>query len=346
MATSIASVMWHQPGVALLPSDTEGQVAQPQPRVPALLGVGRRPAPVLDQEQREPLPRATQVGRLRIQAYEHRILRDTVVERVDEATEERTAADAFVQAGRSAALVTAPDDRLRLVACSLTVGHGTVRVVADRPSVLSPELSAYIAAHAAPPDDVLRDLQQRTAEFGRAARMQVSSEEGALLTLLTKLVGARQAVELGTFTGYSSICIARGLADGGRLVCCDVSEEYTAFAKDAWEQAGLTDRIELRIGPALDSVRALPTEPHLDLSFIDADKASYAAYYDELLPRTRAGGVILVDNTLWSGRVLDQDVDDADTVAMRAFNDKVAADDRVDAVILPVSDGLTLIRKR
>ena len=218
--------------------------------------------------------------------------------------------------------------------------------MADRPSILSAELSEYIAAHAAPPDDVLRGLQQRTAEFGRAARMQVAPEEGALLTLLTKLVGARQAIELGTFTGYSSTCIARGMPADGRLVCCDVSEEYTALAKDAWERAGLTDRIELRIGPAIDTVRALPATTHLDLSFIDADKASYAAYYDELLPRTRAGGVILVDNTLWSGRVLDHDVDDSDTVAMRAFNDKVAADDRVDAVILPVSDGLTLIRKR
>ena len=176
--------------------------------------------------------------------------------------------------------------------------------------------------------------------------MQVSSEEGALLTLLTRLVGARQAIELGTFTGYSSTCIARGLAEGGRLLCCDVSEEYTALAKDTWERAGLTDRIELRIGPALDTVRALPATPHLDLSFIDADKASYGAYYDELVPRTRAGGVILVDNTLWSGRVVDQDVDDADTVAIRAFNDRVAADDRVEGVILPVSDGLTLIRKR
>ena len=176
--------------------------------------------------------------------------------------------------------------------------------------------------------------------------MQVAPEEGALLTLLTKLVGARQAIELGTFTGYSSTCIARGMPADGHLLCCDVSEEYTALAKDAWERAGLTDRIELRIGPAIDTVRALPATPYLDLSFIDADKASYAAYYDELLPRTRAGGVILVDNTLWSGRVLDQDVDDSDTVAMRAFNDKVAADDRVDAVILPVSDGLTLIRKR
>jgi caffeoyl-CoA O-methyltransferase len=233
-----------------------------------------------------------------------------------------------------------------MLAPSLTSGHGTVRTVASRSTILPSEISAYIAAHAAPPDDVLRELQGRTVELGPASRMQVSPEEGALLTLLTRLVGARQAIELGTFTGYSSTCIARGMAEDGHLLCCDVSEEFTAVAKDTWERAGLSDRIELRIGPALDTVRALPATPHLDLAFIDADKANYAAYYDELLPRTRPGGMILVDNTLWSGRVVDQDVDDPDTVAIRAFNDKVAADDRVDAVILPVADGLTLIRKR
>ena len=193
---------------------------------------------------------------------------------------------------------------------------------------------------------MLRGLQRRTAELGRAARMQVSTEQGALLTLLTKLVGARQAIEVGTFTGYSSICIARGMAADGHLLCCDVSEEYTALAKDAWERAGLDDRIELRIGPALDTVRALPRDAAPRPRLHRRRQGQYAAYYEELLPRTRPGGVILVDNTLWSGRVVDQDVDDPDTVAMRAFNDKVAADDRVDAVILPVSDGLTLIRKR
>lgn len=218
--------------------------------------------------------------------------------------------------------------------------------MADRPSIVPAEIAAYIGAHATAPDDVLRDLQRRTAELGRAAAMQVSGEEGALLTLLTRLVGATNAVEVGTFTGYSSICIARGLAPDGRLLCCDVSEEYTALARDTWAAAGLDDRIELRIAPALDTLRALPTDATIDLAFIDADKVNYIAYYDELVPRVRAGGVVLVDNTLWSGRVTDPAADDESTVAIRAFNDHVAADDRVESCILPVSDGLTLIRKR
>ncbi len=161
-----------------------------------------------------------------------------------------------------------------------------------------------------------------------------------------KLVGAVKAIEVGTFTGYSSICIARGLAPGGHLLCCDVSEEYTAIAQHAWQQAGLSDRIELRIAPALETLRALPETADIDLAFIDADKGGYTAYFDELLLRLRPGGVILADNTLWSGRVVDADGDDENTGAIRTFNDKVAADDRVESCILPVSDGLTLIRKR
>ena len=174
--------------------------------------------------------------------------------------------------------------------------------------------------------------------------MQVSPEEGALLTLLTRLVGARQAIELGTFTGYSSTCIARGLAEDGHLLCCDVSEEYTAVAKDTWERAGLSDRIELRIGPALDTVRALPATPHLDLAFIDADKPNYSNYFHALLPRMQPTGLILVDNTLWSGEVLDETSTDVMTVALREFNDMVVADARVMCVVLPVGDGVTMIQ--
>ena len=176
--------------------------------------------------------------------------------------------------------------------------------------------------------------------------MQVSADEGALLTLLTRLVGVESAIEVGTFTGYSSICIARGLATGGGLLCCDVSEEYTDVARAAWRDAGLLDRIELRLGPALVTLRSLPEDRTFDLAFIDADKPSYVAYYDELVPRLRPGGVILVDNTLWSGRVVDASADDENTIAIRRFNDHVAADDRVDSYILPESDGLTLIRRR
>jgi caffeoyl-CoA O-methyltransferase len=174
----------------------------------------------------------------------------------------------------------------------------------------------------------------------------VSAEEGALLTLITKMVGARYAVEVGTFTGYSSICIARGLASEGRLLCCDVNEEYTSIARDAWQAAGLAERIELRIAPALETLRALPASADIDLAFIDADKREYVSYYAELLPRMRSGGVLLVDNTLWSGRVADSSSAVEITTIIRSFNDHVAADDRVESCILAVSDGLTLIRKR
>jgi caffeoyl-CoA O-methyltransferase len=216
----------------------------------------------------------------------------------------------------------------------------------NRESLLPPEIALYIAERTAPPDDVLVALQERTRTLGRAAGMQIGADQGALLTMLTRLVGATRAVEVGTFTGYSSICIARGLAPGGTLLCCDVSEEYTALARAAWADAGLTDVIELRIAPAIETLRALPPDPTIDLVFIDADKGGYAAYFDELLPRVRANGVLLVDNTLWSGRVVDDDATDGDTAAIKAFNDKVAADDRVESYLLPVGDGVTLIRKK
>lgn len=214
-----------------------------------------------------------------------------------------------------------------------------------RDTLLPPDIATYIAERTAAPDDVLVRLQARTAELGRAAGMQIGADQGALLTLLTRLVGARHAVEVGTFTGFSSICIARGLVPGGHLLCCDVSETYTAIARDAWAEAGLGDVIELRIAPAIDTLRALPSEPAIDLVFIDADKGGYRSYYAELLPRVRPGGLLLVDNTLWSGRVVDDAADDADTAAIKAFNDEVAADERVESYLLPVGDGLTLIRK-
>ena len=216
----------------------------------------------------------------------------------------------------------------------------------NRESLLPPEIALYIAEPTAPPDDDLAALQERTRSLGRAAGMQIGADQGALLTMLTRLVGARRAVEVGTFTGYSSICIARGLAPGGSLLCCDVSEEYTALARAAWADAGLTDVIELRIAPAIETLRALPADPVIDIVFIDADKGGYAAYFDELLPRVRPNGLLLVDNTLWSGRVVDDDATDGDTTAIKAFNDKVAADDRVESYLLPVGDGVTLIRKK
>jgi caffeoyl-CoA O-methyltransferase len=164
------------------------------------------------------------------------------------------------------------------------------------------------------------------------------------MTMLTRLVGATFAVEVGTFTGYSALCIARGLAPGGRLICCDVSEEWTAIGQRHWEQAGVADRIDLRIAPAIETLRSLPKERSVDLGFIDANKSGYLDYYEELVARLRPDGVLLVDNVLWSGRVIDSDASDDDTVAIRAFNDHLAADPRVDVVMLPIGDGLTFAR--
>ena len=220
--------------------------------------------------------------------------------------------------------------------------------MADRPKSfnLSPEIHQYLVAHGTPPDDVQQALIDRTSELGGISMMQIAPEQGAFMTILTRLLGARNAVEIGTFTGYSSLCIARGLADGGRLVCCDVSDEWTAIAREYWDRAGVADRIDLRIAPALETIATLPEGEHVDLVFIDADKENYANYYEALLPRLRRNGAILVDNTLWSGAVIDESRDDSSTVAIRAFNDMVAADDRVDTVQLAISDGLTLLRKR
>jgi len=204
----------------------------------------------------------------------------------------------------------------------------------------------YLVAQSAPPDDVLRDLAEETAALGPVSIMQVAVEQGAFLTMLARLMGARRAVEIGTFTGYSSICIARGLADGGRLLCCDVSEEWTAIARRYWTRAGLDDRIELRLGPGLDTLRALPREPAIDLVFIDADKPGYRDYYEELLPRVRPNGLFVFDNVIWSGAVADPAVQDDSTLALRALADHVRQDARVDEVMLAVADGLLLAHKR
>jgi caffeoyl-CoA O-methyltransferase len=210
---------------------------------------------------------------------------------------------------------------------------------------LTPEIHQYVVAHGTPPDAVQQALIDETAELPMAM-MQISPEQGAFMTLLTRAVGAREAVEVGTFTGYSALAIARGLPDDGHLLCCDVSEEWTAVGRRAWAEAGVADRIELVIAPAADTLRGLPDEEYVDLAFIDADKPSYAVYYEELLRRLRPNGLILVDNTLWGGAVLDADVDDESTVALRAFNDMVAADPRVEGALLTIGDGLTLLRKR
>jgi len=210
---------------------------------------------------------------------------------------------------------------------------------------LSAEIHDYLVAHGSPPDDIERALIAETARLGDISRMQIAPEQGALLRTLTRLLGARSAIEVGTFTGYSALCIARGLVDGGRLLCCDVSDEWTSIGRKYWAEAGVADRIDLRIAPALDTLRALPLDANIDLAFIDADKPSYLAYFEELVPRLRQNGLLIVDNVLWSGNVVDDTMTDDNTNAIRAFNDHLAADRRVEAVMLAVSDGITLARK-
>ncbi|MFJ4185224.1 DUF2218 domain-containing protein [Kitasatospora sp. NPDC089509] len=210
-----------------------------------------------------------------------------------------------------------------------------------------PLIDGYLLRHCTPADQVLDDLAERTRQAtGRAAGMQVSADEGALLTMLVRMLGAKYAVEVGVFTGYSSLCIARGLAEGGRLLACDTNAEWTAIGQEHWERAGVADRIDLRIAPALDTLRALPDEPHIDIAFIDADKRSYPAYYEEILRRLRPGGVVVLDNVLLGGRSLDPAYQEEHDLAMRRLNAFIAADDQVDAVMLPVRDGVTLARKR
>ena len=207
-------------------------------------------------------------------------------------------------------------------------------------------LADYVAAHSTPADDVLDDLVERTRRLGSVAGMQVSPEQGTFLTMLTRMLGARTVIEVGTFTGYSSICIARGLAPGGRLIACDRSDEWTTVARQAWLDAGVADRIDLRLGPAADTLAALPRDLVVDLAFLDADKAGYVDYYEAVMERLRPGGVVLADNVLWYGLVADPGADDADTVAIRAFNRHVLADERVEVVVLPLADGLSVIRRR
>jgi caffeoyl-CoA O-methyltransferase len=217
-----------------------------------------------------------------------------------------------------------------------------------RSFLLTPELADYVRAASERPDDVAADLLAETALLGERgevpATFQIAPEQGAFMQLLARVLGARRAIEIGTFTGFSALCIARGLPDDGSLLCLDISEEWTAIARRYWERAGLGDRIELRLGRAIDSLRALPAEPTFDLAFVDADKTGYADYVEELHPRLTDDGVVLLDNTLRAGRVLDPQSDDDRAVV--ELNAALAADPRWETVLLPLADGLTFLRKR
>jgi caffeoyl-CoA O-methyltransferase len=213
------------------------------------------------------------------------------------------------------------------------------------PLALTAELHRYLLAHSTPPDPVTADLIAETRRnLPDAAGMQVAPEQAAFLQILATVAGAKRAVEIGTFTGLSSLAIARGLGADGRLTCYDINSDYTDIAKRYWARASVDDRIEVRIGPALDNLKDLPDDEHLDLVFIDADKENYTNYWNALLPRVRKGGLVLVDNVLWSGRVLDPRNDRDRGVV--DFNTAAVSDPRVELVIVPIGDGITMARKK
>ena len=207
---------------------------------------------------------------------------------------------------------------------------------------ITQEMVDYLARHARQ-DEVLARVARETASLPNAM-MATTPDEAALLTMLARLVGARRALEIGTFTGYGAISIARGLADGGRLTCLEVSEEYAAIARQNVESAGLADRVDVVVGPAADALRGMPEEPTFDYVFIDADKTGYPEYYELVLPRLAPGALLLLDNVLLRGAVLDPQDDRARIVA--ELNERITADERVDSVMVFVADGLTLVRKR
>jgi caffeoyl-CoA O-methyltransferase len=195
--------------------------------------------------------------------------------------------------------------------------------------------------------DLQRDLRAETAKLSNGG-MQIGPDQGAFMTLLVELIGARRALEIGTFTGYSSICVASALPADGKLICCDVNEEYTSIARDYWRRAGLESKIELRLGPAVATLDALieaRVEP-FDFAFIDADKGNYSNYYERALELVRPGGLIAIDNVLWGGDAANPDDKDPDTQAIRAVNERVRGDERVTVSMVPIGDGLTLARKR
>ncbi|OKI04910.1 SAM-dependent methyltransferase [Streptomyces sp. CB02923] len=217
----------------------------------------------------------------------------------------------------------------------------------SKTTAITEELYAYVLAHNPPLDAVQRELVETTRQrFPDAARMQSAQEQGPLLAFLVRLCGARRIVEVGTFTGFSALAMAQALPpEDGELIACDVSEEWTAYGREAWKKAGVADRIDLRIAPALDTLRAMPDEPRIDFAYLDADKDNYIPYWNELVPRLRPGGLIVADNVLFGGAVSDPQAE-GPAAAIREFNEHVMADERVEAVMLTVADGLTVARRR
>ncbi len=204
----------------------------------------------------------------------------------------------------------------------------------------------YLIAHGHNGDPLLAELASVTQEKVKDLWiMQIAPEQGTLMEILVRISGARSAIEIGTFTGYSAICIARGLPADGTLLCCDTSEQWTSIATEYFAKAGLASKIQLQLGPATDTLRTLPSDRTFDFAFIDADKVSYQTYYEEILQRLTPNGLIVFDNVLWGGSVVNEADQSENTVALRELNDRIAADDRVQAVMLSISDGLTIARK-
>lgn len=220
-------------------------------------------------------------------------------------------------------------------------------MASTRRVIVSSDIAEYVVAHSTARDEVQRELAQVTAErTGRAAGMQIGHDQALFMEMLTRAIGARRAIEIGTFTGYSSLAIARGLGPEGHLTCCDVSEEWTSTAREFWRRAGVEDRIDLRIAPALETIASFGAEVRFDLAFIDADKENYAAYLDALDPHLPAGAIVLIDNTLWSGAVLDPPSDDASAQALAALNDALVDGERFTVAMLTIGDGVTMLQKR
>ena len=213
---------------------------------------------------------------------------------------------------------------------------------------LTDELYDYLQGVSSRESDVQRKLRDETASLPMAL-MQISPEQGQFMALLARLLGVRKAIEVGVFTGYSSLCIALAMPDDGELICCDISDEWTRVGRRYWREAGVDSKIDLRLAPALETLDSLLAQGRggeFDFAFIDADKENYSSYYESCLELLRVGGVILVDNVLWNGAVIDPDDQSVDTKAIRAFNEHLHADERVDLSMLPIGDGLTLARKR
>lgn len=211
---------------------------------------------------------------------------------------------------------------------------------------ITEQLYAYLLETGFRDDPLLKELRDETARMPNGM-MQIAPLQGQFMALLAQISGVRKALEIGTFTGYSSLSVARALPQGGRLICLDVSQEFTDVARRYWAKAGIADRIDLRLGPALESLKTLQAEAgSFDMAFIDADKSNYPHYYEAVLGLLRPGGILLIDNVLWGGDVADPSVSDLETTTLRALNARVKSDARVDFCLLPIADGLTLIRKK